>query len=369
VISRENRGVLFRRALITTASLSRKHERSSQNYHRQIMSYQETSSNADDASNATVRIALKELKPLAHVNTFAQICSLAEPSGQDLTAMVHTGRQPYPVVVYDMRILFGLKLISVLKAAGIETVETVQCKGCEGLHESELLLKAVGLHRRADRKRRHPESFAELLLGAELYHVWIRTRIARSPRRRSIQQRMDCEARREQLIREEFGRSRRSLERAANLLALVPALLDAARCGLLPIRDAEAALRLSGEEQIALAELLRQGVPFKTAKKSFMVDDGRKRTVRGAHLSICRAIRQIVTEGNGREDAIGLQAGDRDVAAQAVNLLTGWLRTPPPLSAAAQIQEFRASLWAGPQSPDGAADATGGVQGAAGGCQ
>jgi len=101
-----------------------------------------------------------ELVPLHGLISLATAAPGCEPSHEELVALLRTGTQPYPVVVYGESVLYGWALLRAAKAAGLQTVAVSVCPACDGLSVGDLLLKAIGLHHAAsvgDRaERRHP---------------------------------------------------------------------------------------------------------------------------------------------------------------------------------------------------------------------
>ena len=312
-----------------------------------------------------VPVASLELSPF--LSRFAARAPGAEPPLDELIPEFKAGRQPYVLVAYGSVVLSGATALAAAKAAGVETVEVRECDGCDGLNEADLGLKAAGLHLRARHQLKQSNAFEARMAAMLVYDEWSMGFKRRPPRNTPTDVREEREATRQRLIREAFGKSQRHMIRDRNILNMTVGLREAVAHGRLPSRAIEAAAKLDAREQVAIADQLGRGVPFRSlAKEFFGDDDGRRKTPASAAKRIRTLVHGIVREATGREDCFGLRAEDVPVAQQAVGFLNGWLKVSPPARTLDQRVEQVVADIRGSGRPEPAPTAKRGGRGEAG---
>jgi len=276
------------------------------------------------------RVPVADLKPLRHLRRYRAAAPGAEPDPGELVAPLRAGRQPYPVVVADTTVVFGMNLVEAAAAAGRSALGVVECPGGAGLEDGDLGLKAAGLHLAAVVRRTDPDPFDVRLIGARVYEVWSHLFEHRPPRRRDDARTAAWAAARAALIKDAFGRAQRSLVRDVRLLHLPGALLCSVRRGLVPESHVEAAAGLGHAAQLDLARRLSGGEVFAGIRDDFFPPAGPRKTACGAARAIRACVRTIAAEAGALKGRSPLAAGDYAAARAAVAGLQSWLDAPPP---------------------------------------
>ena len=280
---------------------------------------------------ATCRVRVAELKPLAGTTDLAEAGAGAEPSRDELSRELRAGHQRYAAVVSGHTVLFGTTLLSAAISVGTDSIEVVECDGCDGLCSGDLLLKAAGLYLRAALDHIKPDDFTARVSRARLYYVWARRFSRRPPRTYSPIKSQTRKRQRDQLIRASFGAAARTLQRDVALIRLETELHDLIRSKSVPIGAVEDLDRLPSYRQRELAARIKKGMTFAELKAEFLGEsDGKRKTRVGAATAIRAALHAIAREARGRENCFRLWPDEYAIAGEVADVVHRWLQAPAP---------------------------------------